>query len=40
MRINDINKIISGKTAYKKIMEIRSFNKEIGHLELRDIIND
>ena len=40
MRINDINKIISGKTAYKKIMEIRTFNKEKSHLELRDIIND
>lgn len=40
MRINDINKIISGKTAYKKIMEIRAFNKEKGNLELRDVIND
>ena len=40
MRINDINKIISGKTAYKKIMEIRAFNKEKSNLELRDVIND
>ena len=40
MRINDVNKILSGKTAYKKIMEIRNDNKEKGHLEIRELINN
>ena len=40
MRINDVSKIISGKSAYKKIMELRSDNSEKGNLEIRDIINE
>ena len=40
MRINDINKIISKKSAYKKIMEIRTNNNEKGHIEIRELIND
>ena len=40
MRINDVSKIISGKSAYRKIMEIRDNNKEKGNLELRELINE
>ena len=40
MRINDTNKIISKKSAYKKIMEIRNNNSGKGHIEIRDLIND
>ena len=40
MRINDTNKIISKKSAYKKIMEIRSNNSDKGHIEIRELIND
>jgi hypothetical protein len=34
MRINDVSKIISGKSAYKKIMEIRDNNTDKGNLEI------
>ena len=34
MRINDISKIISGKSAYKKIREIRDNNTDKGNLEI------
>ena len=40
MRINDINKIISGKSALKKILEIRNENSGIGNKELHDKINE
>ena len=40
MRINDVNKILSTKTAHKKIMEIRNNNKEKGILQIRDLINN
>lgn len=40
MRINDVNKILSGKSAHRKIMEIRNNNKEKGHIEIRSLIND
>ena len=40
MRINDTNKIISKKSAYKKIMEIRSNNSDKGHIEIREMINE
>ena len=39
MRINDINKIISGKSAYKKILEIRNENPNISQSDLYDKIN-
>ena len=40
IRINDVNKILSGKSAYRKIMEIRNNNKEKGHIEVRSLINE
>ena len=40
MRINDVNKIISGKSALKKILEIRNENSGIGNKELHDKINE
>ena len=40
MRINDTNKIISKKSAYKKIMEIRNNNSDKGHIEIREMINE
>ena len=40
VRINDINKIISTKSAYKKIIEIRNNNSQKDHTELRELIND
>ena len=40
LRINDINKIISTKSVYKKITEIKNNNKEKGHIEQRELIND
>jgi aubergine-like protein len=40
MRINDVSKIISGKSAYRKIMEIRDNNTDKGNLEIREMIND
>ena len=39
MRINDINKIISGKSALKKIMEIRDENSSLNKSDLFDKIN-
>ena len=40
LRINDINKIISTKSVYKKIIEIKNNNNEKGHIEIRELIND
>ena len=40
MRINDVNKILSSKTAYQKIMEIRFNNKEKSILDIRVAINN
>ena len=40
MRINDVNKILSTKTAHRKIMEIRNKNKEKSLLQIRDLINN
>ena len=40
MRINDINKIISTKSVYKKIIEIKNNNNDKGHIELRELINE
>ena len=40
MRINDINKVISGKSALKKILEIRSENPNCGKADLFDKINE
>ena len=40
MRINDVSKIISGKSAYRKIMEIRDNNKEKGNIEMKELINE
>ena len=40
MRINDVNKIISAKSVYKKIVEIKNNNNEKGHIEVRELIND
>lgn len=39
MRINDVNKIISGKSALKKIVEIRNANKDLSTTELYEKIN-
>ena len=40
MRINDVNKIISTKSVYKKIVEIKNNNNDKGHIEVRELIND
>ena len=40
LKINEINKIISIKSVYKKIIEIKNDNNEKGHIELTELIND
>ena len=40
LRINDINKIISTKSVYKKIIEIKNNNNQKSHIEIRELIND
>lgn len=40
VRINDVSKIISGKSVYKKMLEIRKDNKDLNNMEKNEKISD